>query len=143
VRGYLGRIRASRARDEREFRIFIEGGRRRSARIRERDPIENWLIQSAGAGGRPMAAGSGDTYNPLPYAGGTARVPADLPGHANMGRRIPVSSSEAAAFPANHHSGHSVSNPRRGIGINTNTMRSISELFQRQTGGNVFYNKLN
>jgi hypothetical protein len=50
---------------------------------------------------------------------------------------------EPTAFAASHHSGHPVSNPRRGIGVNTNTMRSISEIFQRQTGGNVFYNKLN
>jgi hypothetical protein len=64
------------------------------------------------------------------------------PGHANIQQR-PVTTTEASAFPASHHSGHPVSNPRRGVGVNTNTMRSISELFQKQTGGNVFYNKLN
>lgn len=49
----------------------------------------------------------------------------------------------SAAFPANHHSGNPVSNPRRGVGVNTNTLRQISGLYQSQTGGNVFYNKLN
>lgn len=93
---------------------------------RARDPNSMWDA--------PPAAGSGSEL--MSQRGGT------LPGHANI-RQRPVSTAEAAAFPANHHSGHLVSNPRRGVGVNTNTMRSISELFQRQTGGNVFYNKLN
>ncbi len=86
VRGYLGRIRAREARDRREITNFIVAGRRRAARIHERDPVEHWLRQSAGAGGRPMAAGGGGSSNPLPYAGGTARAQDDLPGHANMRR---------------------------------------------------------
>lgn len=93
---------------------------------RERDPRNVWDAPPAAGGGNELMSQRGGI----------------LPGHSNIQQR-PVTTAEAAAFPASHHSGHPVSNPRRGTGVNTNTMRSISEMFQRQTGGNVFYNKLN
>ena len=90
IRGGLARIRARERAFEREMSEFIRAGRERAAHIQARNPTYNWLRQSAGAGGRPMAAGGGPITNPLPYAGGGATVPDDLPGHANMGARMPV-----------------------------------------------------
>jgi hypothetical protein len=79
--------------------------------------------------------------NMIDYAPGGRLAPTGPP--QNEATNAIWGATSRAAFPANHHSGHSVSNPRRGVGVNTNTMRQISNLIQRQTGGNVFYNKLN
>lgn len=97
ARGYLGRIEARRRRDDREIMDMI-----REPEPYTGDPNLQWLQGMAGAGSRPMAARNA-IPNPLPYAGSTAVARADLPGYANMGRRIPVgftpSSSNAINTP--------------------------------------------
>ena len=80
------------------------------------------------------------------YAPGGSRAPTGPPQNeatAAIWGNTSVVSSGNGAFPANHHSGHPVSNARRGVGVNTNEQERLSREYQKRTGGNVNWKSFN